>query len=74
MVGKAPEWAGCVGTSQILGRPNSFTECWSDGVSRKVKLRLRYLPKALLTWDRNGVRLKHAGILSRLYGKKNERR
>ena len=71
---KAPEWAGCVGTSWIHGRPNSFIECWSDGVSRKVKLPHRYLPKALLTWDRTGVKLKHARILLRLHGEKNERR
>ena len=69
-----PEWAGCVGVAWISGRPNTFTECWSDGVQRKVPIMLRYLPKSLLTWDRNGVTLKYAGILLQLYGKKNEGR
>lgn len=56
-----PDYAACVGLTFIGYKYRR--ECWSDNVSRKFPLMLRYLPSKWITYDRNGAKLRRPKCL-----------
>lgn len=47
------DYPACVGLVKI-GTWSLYQECWNDGISRRPRLLLRYIPWQIIDWNRKG--------------------